>query len=328
MENNTIYCSNCQKSNPTQNLFCQYCGYRLEPAEPKSIPSEPEQREMPSRGRVSLMDLLTERITRADGERTVRTYFCTYYKSKMLGLMAHGYLSVTNRRLIFHAQGESSAGQSVIQSEVPIADVSGISSYKGTYFSFGSMLVAFIASVVVSGFVSSIFPVILGLLVKPRDFDAYTAIEWLIAIVFSVASFFIKNSSIWRSILASTGASAFTFIGGLAAVTNLLGSALGRANGGQLIAILIAIAMVFYTIACIIWYSRRPTFSLAVNSKGGSSTPINISGATGIGIFDMAAGKALSAEPAQDAEQMLKELGAVVLDIQTMGDYGIQKWAS
>jgi hypothetical protein len=43
-------------------------------------------------------------------------------------------------------------------------------------------------------------------------------------------------------------------------------------------------------------------------------------------LLTISAGRSLNAEPAKDAEQMLKELGAVILDIQTMGDYGIEKW--
>jgi hypothetical protein len=65
---------------------------------------------------------------------------------------------------------------------------------------------------------------------------------------------------------------------------------------------------------------------LAICSKGGSSTPISISGASGIGIFNASAGKALNAEPADEAEPMLKELGAIIMDIQTLGDIGIAKW--
>lgn len=325
MGNTTITCPNpsCQKTNPPQNAFCQYCGTAL----PKPQP-EISQPPAPSGARV---DLLRGRITPAEGETTVRTYYCTYYKSRLLGLTASGYLSATNRRLIFHAQGESSAGTSVIQSEVPIADVSGISSYKGTYFNFGSLLLALLVSVFVSGLISSILPALLALL-GLRDYNTYLALEWILGITASIVSFFIPNKSIWRSIFAATGAAVFTVIGGLSAVTGLFGglfgNLFGRMSGGSVIALLLAFAMVIYTLACVLWYARRPTFTLAVNSKGGSSTPINISGATGIGLFDVAAGKALTAEPAEDAEPMLKELGALVLDIQTLGDYGITKWIS
>ena len=97
-------------------------------------------------------------------------------------------------------------------------------------------------------------------------------------------------------------------------------------NALAAIAFLLAFGMFIYTLFCMLWYARRPTFSLAISSKGGSDTPISISGASGMGLFNVSAGKALTAEPAEDAELMLEQLGAVILDIQMLGDMGINKW--
>ena len=36
----------------------------------------------------------------------------------------------------------------------------------------------------------------------------------------------------------------------------------------------------------------------------------------------------LRTNPGEDSEKILNELGAFILDIQQMGDYGIQKWIS
>lgn len=92
-------------------------------------------------------------ISPAEGEQPVRSYDCTYYHSRLLGLEAKGQLWVTNKRLVFHADGKSNAGASVIQSEVPIADVSGISIYKGTYFSLLHLLAAFAVALVAGSLV-------------------------------------------------------------------------------------------------------------------------------------------------------------------------------
>jgi len=102
------------------------------------------------------IDLIKDNVTPAEGEHSVRTYYCTYYQSKLLGLEAKGFLGVTNKRVIFQANGTSNAGNSVIQSELPISDVSGISSYKGTYFSLGHLLGAFLLTAIASGIVTSI----------------------------------------------------------------------------------------------------------------------------------------------------------------------------
>lgn len=267
--------------------------------------------------------MLKDSVTPAEGEASVRAYHCTYYKSRLLGLSASGYLEVTNKRVIFQALGKSSAGTSVIHSEVPVADVSGISSYKGTYFSFGHLVTAFVVSFIAF----SLVPVITTLIVQmAQDYDMLIYAGWGIALL--GGSFFVPNQSIWRCALVSASASALGVVGGGSLFSSFLGGGFGFGRSGSGWPILLGFVMAIYALVCFFWYARRPTFSLSVNSKGGSSTPINISGATGIGIFDVAAGKALIAEPAEEAEKLLKELGAVVLDVQTLGDLGISKWKS
>lgn len=265
--------------------------------------------------------LLKKSVTPAEGEISVRAYHCTYYRSRLLGLSASGYLEITNKRVIFQAFGESSAGASVIHSEVPVADVSGINSYKGIYVSFGRLLLAF----VVSSIVSSLVPAITALLGQiAQDYNVLVYSGWAIALLGFGGSFFVSNQSLWRSVLVSASASALRALG---SSSSLFGSVLGFGRGTDWIALL-SIPMAIYALVCFFWYARRPTFSLSVSSRGGSSTPINISGATGIGILDAAAGKALTAEPAEEADKLLKELGAVVLDVQTLGDLGVSKWKS
>lgn len=269
------------------------------------------------------INLLGKTITPAEGETSVRTYHCTYYRSRLLGLKANGYLAVTNKRVIFQALGKSSAGRSVIQSEVPIVDVSGINSYKGTYFSFvhlfGALLVAWL--------VTSLLPALLMIIAESfrMNYDVFRGMIWILTILAAGSSFFVPNKMIWRTVLASASAGTLTALVGRSFIGGFLGGFLGGGRGGGW-EILIVMGLAIYTLVCISFYARRPTFSLSVASKGGSSTPINISGATGFGIFDIAAGKALTAAPAKEAEIMLRELGAVVLDIQTLGDLGINKW--
>lgn len=270
-------------------------------------------------------DLLNKSITPANEESTVRTYLCTYYHSRLLGLQASGKLSVTNKRVIFQALGTSNAGNSVIQSEVPLEDVSGISSYKGTYFSFGQLLLALVVTLILSGLLNTIAGAISAAL---RDYN--TVLMWVIAIAALVASFFFKRENLFRPVLAGVSAFAFVVAAGVSSMmssVNFLFSSYGRSSGaGAAIGILLSIITGLYALACIFWYARRPTFSLAIHSKGGSSTPISISGASGLGLFDAAAGKALNAEPAKDAEMMLKQLGALILDLQQMGTFGMEKW--
>ena len=259
------------------------------------------------------MDLISNNVVPADGERSVRTYCCTYYKSKLLGFETNGYLGVTNKRVIFQAVSDSVSGKNVIQSEVPIADVSGINSFKGIYFSLLSLLDALI----VTGALGVVF---FGLLTTiAMSIDSYTTfqvIAWIAAVGAMIGSFFVSVKSIWRPVLAGICVSSFF---------SLSSGFFGFGGSPEFTLILAGFALL-YTLTCMYWYARRPIFSLNISSKGGSSTPIEISSGSSMRLLTISAGRSLNAEPAKDAEQMLKELGAVILDIQTMGDYGIEKW--
>jgi hypothetical protein len=354
-----MICPNCGTNNEDTYQFCMKCGKPLKAsitnATESSINIEqevaPDQPVIQQSSGKRKKDLLKEKIKPAEGEVSVRTYYCTYYISRLLGLEAWGYLGVTNKRVIFQALGTSNAGSSVIQSELPIADVSGISSYKGTFFSFGHMALAFIISSIVASnllFFMILFGTGLEIAIANifKDSPGISGlglglIGWLLGVGCFIISLLIARNLIWRSILAAASSVGFFIAvgGGLFGMVGrggLFGMLLnfaGASNNNSIasgglaaVAFLCGFISIIYTLFCIVWYARRPTFAIAISSKGGSDTPISISGASGWGIFNVSAGKALTAEPARDVEPMLQELGAVILDIQMLGDMGIDKW--
>ena len=265
------------------------------------------------------MDLIQHNVTPADGEQSVRTYCCTRYKSSFLGVQTEGYLGVTNKRVIYQATGTSTGARSVIQSEVPIADVSGLTSFKGIYFSILHLLGVLI---LISVLVPMLTSVIGFMAIALESFSAFQVITWILVVAGVVGSFLVPVKSIWRPVLAGLAVAGLAALGGGSLLNNFSLFGGGRRSGGW--EIILAIFVALYAILCAFWYARRPTFSLEINSKGGASTPINISSISGL--LNISAGKSLNAEPAEDAENMLKELGALILDIQMLGDYGIDKW--
>lgn len=92
----------------------------------------------------------------------------------------------------------------------------------------------------------------------------------------------------------------------------------GRFNSlFQIIVILVGVYLVVT--------SFRKTFMLAIYSSKTSSSPISI----GEGIRSLLGNEAvytLVSEPTQDTDRMLNELGAMVQDLQTLGDYAVTKW--
>jgi hypothetical protein len=283
-------------------------------------------------------DLLKNSIIPAEGEQSVRSYFCTYYRSKFIGLKSDGYLAITNKRVIFQALGSSRAGDSIVQSEVPIADVSGISSYTGASFSFGKFLGNLFLSLAFGAIVIGILAGIaaLGLAHQVSSFyqnsDSSTPnfifdiiLGWIIAICTLIAMFVVNKKKIWHPVLGGCAASAFGYLG----ARSLINSSIqyytnGSSSSASWLLFIPAAVLGVYIFIRSILNGWEPTFSLAVGSKGGGSTPISIAGASGF--LNISAVKALSARPAEDADTMLKEIGAVILDVQTLGDLGIAKW--
>jgi len=274
-------------------------------------------------------DLLKNNLAPADNEITVRTYECTYYKAWLIGLEAKGYLGVTNKRVVFQAKGKSLSGNSIIQSEVPVSDVSGISSYKGFYFSLTHILLALIASAAIS-------TVVVGLLTSWMVSNYYnnqsttfvTVVMWVTAVAAFLLSISVKPAKVWKSVFAGLSAALFASLGGVDYLSNLAGSFFGGGMGGNgsSFPLVLAGLIGIYLLICLFLYSRRPTFSISIHSRGGSSTPISIASANGIAAVFMSAGRALNAQPAADAEKMLAEIGGMILDIQALGDTGVSRW--
>ena len=268
------------------------------------------------------MDLIKENITPAEDEQSVRTYCCTYYKSRLLGIETNGFLGVTNKRVIFQATGASASGRSVIQSEVPIADISGITSFKGPFFSIPAMLGAIILSFLLGSITMALLTAIAAWSDSKSVFDI---LGWVTVAGAFFGSFYVPVKSIWRPVLVGIAAVVLAGLGGSSLLDSLsfFGMSQNGAEGWQF---LLSAFMTIFGLLCAFWYARRPTFALQIGSKGGASTPISISSATGMGLLNISAAKSLNAEPAKDAESMLKELGALILDIQMLGDHGIEKW--
>lgn len=306
-----------------------------------SASNQPRQANRPKKG-VAAFRLLGKSLTPAEGEISVRTYHCTTLSSRLLNLKAQGYLVVTNKRVIFHAYGSSYTGASVLQSEIPVEDVSGITHYKGTIFSISHLLTALAVVFFLSPFLFGIFVGIFSFAaIFFQAFSSIMQIVWLIlGIIVAASSFSISSKKIWRLIIlmagiavinsAATGGSAGFLTMLWAQGENFLTNAVNMVNGAvsaiaSIIGILASLGFGIYSLFCIYMYTQRETVSLAIGSKGGSSTPIAISGISGFG-HNAAAVKALTAEPAADVDTMIRELGAMITDIQSLGDYGIEKW--
>jgi len=75
----------------------------------------------------------------------------------------------------------------------------------------------------------------------------------------------------------------------------------------------------------LLFFSYRKTFILKLYSSKATSSPIHIGSGAGGGIGSPAL-FTVSASPTKQTNTMMLELGAMINDLQSMGDYGVEKW--
>lgn len=278
-------------------------------------------------------------LSNAD-ERVVRSYQCTR-ANRLFAPATLGYLTVTNRRIVYHSSGGSASQQSVLLSEMPVQDASGMSVYMGgsiqwlQFLAFAFAL--FMASTVLDALLPPFFTsFVFGLLLMApygiyRLLDSgllsQQATEAVRSVLGDVSGDRRSGSSqdVWPRRLR------WAFLAGAAVVAWGLvhGSTLGHLWYRTLPVALGLLALVYYWLY-ITLYGRQSAFSLLISSRTAQGTGIFIPGnafrlltSTDRSVMDT-----LSGTPSVDAPAMAHELGALLTDIRTLGDTGIEKWAT
>lgn len=250
-----MFCEYCGKEVEDHAEFCPHCGMALEnddymaslkkrakerlnkvgTSEVKMDPPKPVSVST-SRGNSIINPVL------AEGEVVVRKYNCADVRG------VKGYLTVTNKRLLFNASG----GNSRFNQEVTLSSVSGLTCYRGLNVDTKMVIIG--------------------------------------------------------SILALLG------IGVLSASSNTYGG-----GGGALGMILMAVG------GFIIYLGIRTAFQIAVYAKDVQLSPIVV-GEGPKSLLGNSALFAIASTPTVDTDIMLEELGALVQDLQSVGDLAIEKW--
>ena len=116
------------------------------------------------------------------------------------------------------------------------------------------------------------------------------------------------------------------FTNGLALGALLLPLSMGEEN---FLALIFAIIAVIIFLANLVIYSIRPNLVLMIKTNAATDAAIDIQRKK-FSLF----GKGTNEEhtgytevlPEADAEKSIREIGAVINDIKTLGDFGIEKW--
>ncbi len=267
-EETVVFCEYCGKKIADNEKFCPYCGMPV--AEAYSGEPEGQARRAPQAAPSAAADAVSytaaptmsthtssdasttvapaaantfDGLVLADGEVVVKQYQCANVSG------AKGYMTVTNKRLMFNAYG----GASRLSQEVTLSSVSGISSFYGVNFDFKKIIIA----------------VVLGIMGLMMIFTSGDGLGSSISMIIGVI---------------------------------LLGAA-----------------------ALIAFLGIKRAFMISIYAKDVNLSPIVV-GEGPTTLFGNKALYALEGTRTAETDKMINELGALVQDLQTLGDHAIDKW--
>ena len=270
----------------------------------------------------------------SDNEQVVRNYECTK-RFRLLGPAVIGYLTITNKRIVYHSEAKNITGSSALVSEVALDDFSGLSTSISSSFNW----IFFLIFCLVMYFATFVVFSILSFLQVGWIMGVILMLPYLFALLFE------KNilsqefrQQIFNSIDQIPGSEILRkrdrayymglfrlfFWGGVALVTWNIVQSTGLIQFSPLA--FLVLAVVYYFIYRVI-FGRIRSFNLTISSRSPKNAGITIPGnPIGLLLGGDAAVQSLYSGPGQDAEQIVRELGALLTDIRQLGDLGIQKW--
>jgi len=341
-------CPHCSKDLSNPNLrFCPHCGKKLPesaappPPPPNSISAGDIKRTVDGFGNAftGYLDKIDRRnknnipqsimpdiIHPCNDERPVKQYNFMEMRFPFIKYIANGVLQITNKRIIYTLLSKSRYGSDRVQSEFSIDDVSSITVGKTTTFNFLYPILYFLFS-----------PTLLMVFGLLSTINQYLTL--FLAIIGAVLVFYLSKTTHynWLHILAAGFcdlciANSF-YSGGTpleAAANAILQSFNPNSNSNSdLIDSIIKLLMIYFLIMNAISYFKsifHTNINVVITSKSGAATPIVCSQNGILSVSHNLLQSLCIIEPTPDTEIMTCELGAMVSDIQKMGDYGIEKW--
>ena len=235
-----------------------------------------------------------------EGEIPVKQYNIAVLRTLLKFERAEGRMQITNKRLVFRAPGRSIGGRTTLQHEYSINEIAGIEARKNYRFSLLHMIGGY-------WLISLTFPI--GYFLTKWVSTLAEGLGIILGLLFGaagvIAFFMVPKDFIFK--LAVLGVS----LGGIFLVVPLFNP--------------LAYFLLIITLFCLFLHFMRPNLIISIKNKMGSGEgPADIRRKT---IKSDSTGFA-EVMPTEEAEGAIREIGAIIKDIQTSGDLGLQKWMS
>lgn len=266
-------------------------------------------------------------INASEGEICVKQYDIATFKNMLMGFLTYSKanckLLVTNKRVLLSARGRDIKGELNFQNEFSLSDIAGISlvsEYIPNPFKF-------ILGLIISIFINTIFLGIGG-----GSYDSGGFIMGILCIIIGVvACIMIKNNNVLMLLASNMILAGATLSGGVGALTSMMTFESRQTAVLKLIIFgTIAFLALIYTFLRIWAFSQVPNLTLSINTK--SSFPaidMRKREKKFFGLVSDASGTNTGFDyvvPSVDTDLAIRELGSLISDIQSHGDYGIEKW--
>ena len=316
--------------------FCKHCGRSLEPNEKcncravqatgfQSVLANLFNRmgvDTPFTGMGNVFEqnkaVVPDAVIPNDGEQPIKQYEVATLRSRIRGQWAKGKLQVTNKRVLFRAAGVSYKGAISQQYEFAIDEIAGVEIKKVNRISPLNVVLGLFLSFFVGGLMNSLLSSVM---------DMTTAGAVALAVILGLGAataFFLLRKKFWLKLICISGG-----IGILAASGQLFNINIQTYFTGLTanVADVFNWALLILWVLCVIFVSLVPDLVLCVKTKGASEAFI-IRRKQHATLFKQEVEYTGFSEvlPGKDVDLMASEIGALIDDIQTLGDMAIDKW--
>ena len=263
------------------------------------------------------MKIVPECISANEGEIPVRQYIVAKMRTIWKLSWAEGRLQVTNKRVIFRAPGRALMGKTILQHEFEIGEIAGIEARKEQRFSLFEAILPILFSYVMMYIFLGIFMPLLDLV------PFLSGCIGIGAICAGVIPFFMmhKKFVLKTGLLASAVAACYVFDSYMQSMSSF---------GHFLMWPVVILWWIALILCCV-----KTNLVLVIKTKGATGA-VEIRRKKPMGLLGFLGGNSASDKeeytgfnevfPMKNTEQSIRELGAVISDIQKYGDYGIEKW--
>ena len=266
--------------------------------------------------------IVPDNIVPNESEIPVRQYNLCVMRSRIKGARAEGRLQLTNKRILFRAKGVTPVGNTTIQHEFSIDELAGFQIVRNFRFSIlDLLLLAFCCFIFWN----------LGVGVAEALGETLKGFGLLLSYVLAIAAAVPAFIRMPRELCACKSILLAISIGLLNVLRkSVYFNKIVLAVLGYILIYLPYVALAVLLIVFALAFSFKPNMEFLVRTKTGEAViPVRCE-KTGFA----AVGNVITAQymgynevlPTDETEKAIREIGAIINDIQKLGDYGISKW--